>query len=110
MASRPRLIAAILGALVLGVLAALVAVPAPPTTKFKVRIALPSTLIASLPHWVAESQGIYERHNLEVRATPINASPEMVLSLMGGEADFLPAVALDVVVAAAMKDPDASPP
>src|SRR5688572_16829664 len=72
-----------------------------------IRVVSPPSIIASLPHWVAEERGLYKAHDLEIQTISFNSSDLMIRALYGGDADFLPAVSLlDVAQAAINRGSD----
>ncbi len=65
-----------------------------PPRQYDIRIVTPPSIIASLPHWIAEEQGLYERNLLRVETIDVQSSPLMVEALINHDADILPAVSL----------------
>lgn len=65
----------------------------PPEKKEIVRVVTPP-IIASLPIWVAESEGYFENNNIKIDYINIVNSRYMVAAFLSGNADVLPAVSL----------------
>ena len=65
---------------------------------YDIRIVTPPSIIASLPHWVAEKQNLYEKYGLKVHTVDLTNSNLMITALQGGDADVLPAVSLVDVI------------
>jgi ABC-type nitrate/sulfonate/bicarbonate transport system substrate-binding protein len=63
-----------------------------------IRIVTPPTIIASLPHWIAEQNGYYTDEGLEVRTISLTNSSLMVQAITSNDADVLPAVSLVDVI------------
>lgn len=111
MAGRPTsrrlatLVALSLGALVVLILVLWPKAPLP--TDRKVNLLYPK-IVASLPHFVAQRQKIYAKHHLDVRANPIQSSPDMIDAVRLGKVDFLPAVSLVDAINASL-DQDVPP-
>lgn len=70
-----------------------------PPTIADINVVTPPSIIASLPHWVAEEEGFYEEEGLVVHAIGVNGSPMMMQALVDQDADVLPAVSLVDVIA-----------
>lgn len=71
-----------------------------------VRIIIPPTIIAALPHWVAEDQGYYEQEGISVHPIALTTSGLMVQALSSDNADVLPAVSLVDILNALPKSTD----
>ncbi|NPD48106.1 ABC transporter substrate-binding protein [Lentimicrobium sp. S6] len=65
---------------------------------YDIKIVTPPSIIASLPHWVAEKQNLYEKYGLKVHTVDLTNSNLMITALQGGDADVLPAVSLVDVI------------
>ena len=66
----------------------------PPKEPGLVRIVAPPSIIASLPIWVGQSEGLFQRHQLKIEVVDLTSSRFMVQALVSGNADVLPAVSL----------------
>ena len=96
-----------LGAIVLVFLIVLFVLPEKELKTNVIRITIPSRIIASLPHWVAEDKNLYKDMGLIVKTISYNNSKHMIDTLYSGDSDFLPAVSLvDVVQASHFKGAD----
>lgn len=89
-----RLTLIILLLLIVVVLAVIYIVLGPPKTKLRVRIVTPPEIIASLPIWVAQDEGIFKSERLEVELVNVSDSKFMVEAMLADNADVLPAVSL----------------
>jgi len=92
MTLRSRL--ALFGAAVLAIIAVVLYLIAPAKTRDVVRVVNPPSIIASLPHWVAEERGFYKEAGVEVKAIAVSSSAVMAQAITSGDADVLPAVSL----------------
>lgn len=77
----------------IAVLAAVFYSPKEPPKPREVRVLYPK-IVASLPHFVAQKKGIYQKYNLSVKADPVAKSPDMIDGVRMNKVDFLPAVSL----------------
>lgn len=68
-----------------------------------VRIVTPPSIIASLPHWIAEEKGFYRDEGLFVRTVSITSSQYMAEAISANDADVLPAVSLVDVINSQLK-------
>lgn len=66
----------------------------PPPKTDTVRVVAPPAIIASLPIWIAEEKGMFERQNLNIQLVDLTNSRLMVEAMLAGNADILPAVSL----------------
>jgi ABC-type nitrate/sulfonate/bicarbonate transport system substrate-binding protein len=102
MSKKEKIIATILA---LGVVAVLALVLIEKKKDREVRVLFPK-IVASLPHFVAEKQGIYKKHHIITKANPVGSSPDMIDAVKADKCDFLPAVSLVDAVNSSL-DPDA---
>lgn len=63
-----------------------------------IRIVTPPSIIASLPHWIAEEKGFYRDEGLTVRTISVTSSQYMAEAISANDADVLPAVSLVDVI------------
>jgi NitT/TauT family transport system substrate-binding protein len=68
-----------------------------------VRIVTPPSIIASLPHWIAEEKGYYRDEGLAVRTVSVTSSQYMAEAISANDADVLPAVSLVDVINSQIK-------
>lgn len=66
----------------------------PPKINCRIRIVTPPSIIASLPVWVAQEEGLFKREFLDMELVNITDSKLMVEALLADNADVLPAVSL----------------
>lgn len=66
----------------------------PPPKHYNVRIVTPPSIIASLPVWIADKKGFFEKRNLDIDFVDLTNSKLMVEAMLAGNADVLPAVSL----------------
>ncbi|HHJ18483.1 MAG TPA: hypothetical protein ENJ84_01415 [Gammaproteobacteria bacterium] len=65
-----------------------------PPPEAPVRLVTPPAIIASLPVWIAEQEGFFDKRNLKIEFIDLTNSKYMVETLLAGNADVLPAVSL----------------
>jgi len=87
------------GAVALAIVAVVLFIVVPPKTRDTVRVVNPPSIIASLPHWVAEERGFYRDAGIEVKAIAVSSSALMAQAITSRDADVLPAVSLVDVLA-----------
>lgn len=98
---RKYFLPATLSILAIGIIFSLILLPR--SDPAVVRIVTPPSIIASLPHWVAEDRDMYKDYGLSVEIVEYNVSRQMIDSFQAGDADLLPAVSLVDVVKSAQK-------